>query len=244
MRKTLLSFFFLSLLCVNAHAALIGVDFGPGGQLTPNNWTSVSAAGDYLTLIDETGTTTAVNLKVEDTGGSIATYAATVDASTIPSHSNSLANIGGNVYRFASGATLKMTFSGLDPLETYNVWVLGLRDGAALDQGVTLTNGGISASFAQSATTRQLVVNEEVGASARSFGSYGYSMQPSVTGTIIIEVAGDNEPSGLYSVAGVAVEKIATPSTPAHSAWSLGLFALLLAGGAVWALRRSRLRLL
>jgi hypothetical protein len=196
---------FLALFSSNAKADLIGVDFGPVGQDTPTNWTSVSGAGTYNNLGTETGHSTAVGLQVTDLGGVPNSSAVGANVGTIPSHSNSLANIGGNIFRFGQQQTpeLGLRIFNLEPSTSYDLWVFGLSDDYPLGQEVSGT-----IAFNQAALSQELVSNSTVGTSANDLSVYRVSATADGSGEINITVTADPD---LYAVAGLAIDVPAVP---------------------------------
>ncbi|MCH2246292.1 MAG: hypothetical protein MK111_16930, partial [Crocosphaera sp.] len=84
-----------------ANAAIIGVDFGPIGSSTPTNWNLVTGAGTTNNLIEEeTGSTTDVDITVSS-NTFVSNFSANVLGNTIPTHSNPLDDIGGNLFSFS-----------------------------------------------------------------------------------------------------------------------------------------------
>ncbi|MDY7002533.1 MAG: PEP-CTERM sorting domain-containing protein [Cyanobacteriota bacterium] len=190
--------FGLAIIPNSASAAIIGVDFGPSGSSTPNNWTLVTGAGTTNDLIDETGLTTVVDIALSSPAF-IGNFGANVLASTVPTDPNPIDNIGGNLFSF-SGSPLEITFSDLVPNQTYDYWLFGLRDGFDGTNQNVIVNG---TSFSQTAGSRVLAINNELGTDTRTLDSYGISVTADALGQIITTISPNN---GLYSVAGIAIE--------------------------------------
>ncbi|NND68567.1 MAG: hypothetical protein HKN19_13350 [Halioglobus sp.] len=213
--------FFTCLVNMNAHADLIGVDFGLGGQATPTNWTSVSAAGTYSALGTESGVASAVGLVVSPlVGGPPISFGVTPNAGTIPSHSNSLANIGGSIYQNGATSQLELRFTGLDAGRDYNVWLFGIRFGAAgTSQSVSIQGDGAPIIFTQTAPSEDLVVNSTIGNSATDLSTYAVVVTAPIGGEITTTVTADAI-SNLYAVAGIAIDlvPVLTVSTQAVTA--------------------------
>lgn len=234
---------------LEAKATLVGVDFGPGGQQSPSNWTSVSAEGTYNNLMDENGNITDVSLVVTDSIGTAYHWAAAVDPTTIPSHSNSLADIGGNLYSFdyPSLPELELQFTSLESGTVYDVWVFGVRDGYfGMSQDVTIAGQGAPITFAQIADSQKVFVNDSLGSNSQNLSAYAKSVTSTAGGTININIVGDVVESGytLYAVAGVAIEPHETPppaAIPTLSEWGMIILSVLLALTAVVLMRRQRM---
>ena len=207
---------FATLFGTNAPAHLIGVDFGTPGQTTPTNWISVLGAGTTNLLGTETGGSTVVGLEVTGIiGGNPNNWSAGVNASTIPAHANSLANIGGNIYQFSG--TLELKISNLEAGRNYDVWVFGLRDGGAgVKQDVSIQGGATT--FHQEAASQNLVVNVNQGSSANDLSTYALAIAASAGGEITITVTADEE---LYGIAGVAID-VPTPTVTTQAVTAIG----------------------
>lgn len=233
-----------------AGATLIGVDFGPSSLPSPLNWTSVYAVGTYDNLMDESGNVTGVSLVVTDSIGGTFYYAAAVDPTTIPSHSNSLADIGGNLYRFnySSLPELELQFTGLESGTVYDVWVFGVRDAteSIMNQDVTIAGQGAPITFAQNADSQKMFVNDSQGSDSQNLSAYAKSVTSTAGGTITIKIVGDVidiNGNNLYAVAGVAIEPHETPppaAIPTLSEWGMIILSVLLALTAVVLIRRRR----
>lgn len=231
------------LIVFNANAAIIGVDFGPVAHPYPLNWNSISAEGTFNNLIDENGNTTNVSLIVADNGGSASTWDAAINPSTIPSHANPLGNIYGNLYRFGGGAQaeLELQFTGLEANTEYDVWIFGVRDGGVgLNQTVTIIGQGAPLAFYQIADSQQLFINDSMGNSSQNLYTYAKTVTSTASGTLNINIAangGDN----LYAVPGVAIEsRVQSQPIPTLSEWGMIIFLLMLAGSAIWMIRRRQ----
>jgi hypothetical protein len=224
---------FLVSFSANAKANLVGVDFGPVGQTTPTNWRSVSGAGTFNNLSTETGQSTTVGLQVTGiAGGDPLSFAAGVNAGTIPSHSNSLANIGGNIYRLVEQqpVQLGLRIFNLEASRNYDLWVFGLRDGAGgVNQAISIQAGAIT--FNQTGLSQNLFANGTLGSSANDLSVYSVSATADGSGEINITVTSNPD---LYAVAGLAIDvpfpptftKIFSPDTIAYGGTSTLTFTI------------------
>ena len=202
---------FLALFSANAEADLVGVDFGPSGQAVPTNWTSVSGTGTFNNLGTETGQSTVVGLQVTDLGGVPNFSAAGVNAATIPSHSNSLANIGGNINRFVQQQTpvLGLRIFNLEASRSYDLWVFGLGfEESVVIQTVSIQAGAIT--FPQTVLGQDLWANASLGSSASDLSVYSVSATADGSGEINITVTASPDQ---YAVAGLAIDVPAVPPT-------------------------------
>jgi hypothetical protein len=217
----------------NVHAvSLIGIDFGAP---TPTNWTAGTGGPNpqvFLNLIDETGAATTVDLSYSgDTFSDTTVVPYTPNAAQIPTHSNSLANIGGGL-NDADGITY--TFSSLVPAQPYKVWVFGAKNdfAATTFHAVTITGSGAPVAFSQTPTnTGDLWVNGQIGSNA-ALNSFAILASASGTGQLVIRVD-DNSPNAndvpVVTLAGLAIELVPEPST----AMMTGLALLILGGTSV-----------
>ena len=186
---------------------LVGVDFDPGSN-SPSNWLTAGYGDTTLTgLTDESGSSSSYQLTL-DFLSSGSTNIAVPITSNIPSHSNSLTGIDDDVFD-RSGLTA--TWSGLDPLTDYNVYVFGLLS-IGYNQDVTITGSSVT-SFNQSASAAQLTVNDSTGSSASSLESFGELVTSDVSGNITVQIDGNQVYYGTYpyiGVAGLAIEPVIT----------------------------------
>ncbi|MEZ6122102.1 MAG: Calx-beta domain-containing protein [Planctomycetaceae bacterium] len=187
---------------------LIGIDLGGGA--TPTNWTSINSSSDTTrnNLIDETGAATGVNAFFDVDSSPGGTDSFNFPAGQMPIHSQSLAGLDGN-YFDASG-NVQVTFSSLTPATNYEVYVFA-GDTVSATQSVEITGDAVVA-FSQTHGINQLVVNDEVGDSARDLSSYAKIVAPDAGGNINIRVFA-GPPSG-FGLAGVAIRE-ASGAAPA-----------------------------
>jgi len=215
----------------------VGVNFGAGGQPSPNNWTLISAPGVVNNLIDTTGASTSYSITVTSQPSAPSTFSGTPAAGTIPSDAPTLANLQSNFFQFTSGHTLQAQFTGLTPNATYNVYAIGIRFGGSINQSVTISGSGAPVMFTQSSVVpNALFFNGSIGSSSQTLESYAQSIQATDSGTItILFTAG----SSLYTVAGVALSfNPPIPGLPIPNSLVLTLIALAVASLVYFARRR------
>ncbi len=196
---------------------LIGVDFGPGGDSNPTNWTGVTTTGSFAAvtlenLVNENGQATDVDLEfVRISGGGTSTPT----SGSIPTHSQSLAALDGVLYSGSFGGVVEpidVIWDDLTPGAAYEVYVFALENFAdTFDQRVTILGEGPAVSFNQVTSNGTLLINDETGSSGRSLQSYAETIRATAYGTIRIRVEADNGSPGLV-VPGVAIREI-IPST-------------------------------
>ena len=204
---------------------LIGVDFDNGAG-SPTNWNTITSAGPFVVadLIDESGSNTGVGFQV---GGS-PTFSTSALASSLPTHSQSLAGL--NDYMYGTNPN-SAVFSGLTPGMDYNVWVFGLR-GFTMGNDVTILGGGAPIVFSQDeTTTNTLWVNGSAGSNA-PLDSFAVVQSADALGAISINIADDPNAGGNgWAMAGLAIQT-AVPEP--------GVSTLLATAGGLLALRRRR----
>lgn len=194
--------FLLAALCAvaaQAQADLVGIDFGPPGS-TPENWTSVGSPGSYWNLVNDDGQPTRVGLNVSRAGTS---FSVSPLPSSVPAYKGNLSAIDGNQYQF--GGTFEAEISGLKPFEPYDIYIFGLRGGAALTQGVALS-GGRGVSLTQKAPDGMLAINDQIGSDQRPLSSYARTLTSSPNGTISLNLTGGSRANQTFAIAGLAIE--------------------------------------
>ena len=224
-------------------AALIGVDFGGngiGGVNAPTNWNAAPAGSVSINtpifvnnLIDETGATTGINLRIDaDFGSNISNQFYLPFASQLPTHTQSLAGIDG---LSADLEGIHLSLSNLLPNAAYTLYVFG---GAVTAPNrvnqVTITSGSAAVHFTQmiaDASTPfsdpgDLWVNGSLGSNA-PLSAFGVTVNATNSGSIIIDIiAGD--PTIGVGVAALALEQVTLQALPEPA--SLALLGLGLAG--------------
>jgi streptogramin lyase len=165
---------------------LVGVDFGVPPDLAPLNWThdANSVSHTLSNLIDETGAATAIDLTVTGDGGGSGFAGFVPSSSQIPTHSNSLAEIAGNI---GNSTGITFTFSDLNPGNPYRLYIFG-GDGTSDVQSVTISGGGPLVSFTQTISDGQLFVNGVAG-SNQDLETFAVTQTADDDGRIVIRVA-------------------------------------------------------
>jgi hypothetical protein len=222
---------------VASAAALVGVNFGSPGSVSPTNWTLATGDGTTNNLVDTAGTPTSISITLSSTPGAPLQSSGVPLAATIPSDAPSLANLQSNLYNDVTPSSLLAQFSGLTPHATYSVYAIGLRFSTTMDQSVTITGSGTPLVFTQSGPDFSLFFNGSIGSSSRTLESYAQSVPASNSGTIsILFTAGATR----YNAAGVALS--ATPSVspvPLPSSLILVLLGISAMGLILLARRRA-----
>ena len=192
-------------------AALVGVDFDIGGS-APTNWTSIGTQNTPFTqsnLVDEDGNATPFDLTISGAGGSITAAAAFVTGSTVPTHTQSLSNIDGQVFTDVNAVTL--TWSDLTVGTDYEVYVFGLEGFySSIQQDVTITGAGTPVSFLQSFNKNDLFINDAIGSSGQPLAASAKLVTADNAGEITIQV----DPNGFtfdVSLGGVAIREATAP---------------------------------
>lgn len=180
-------------------AALIGVDFDQTLN-HPTNWTLQDRYLPPLTiidLIDETGAARPVDLTLSGAVGD--DFPISIVASTLPMHDQSLAGLdGGLTFPIEAGpTTITASWSSLDALATYEVYVFSLAN-VPPELNVPV----------------ELVVNGQAGDSTRSLRSYAELVQASGAGEIALDMPGALFPAG-NELAGLAIRLVPEPASAA-----------------------------
>ena len=189
-------------------AALIGVDF----DSTPNapvNWFAFSGDDNSGTsdLGNEEGGASDIDLTIN--GGS-SDFAVSLNTNTIPQHTNSIANIDGQI--FTGGDSIEFVYSELLPSTDYFVYVFsaeGFFD--TIEQTVSIQGSGAAVSFEQRFNQDDLFINDQLGDSSRELSEYAQVITASASGEISINIdpiAGTED----VVVAGLAIFKV--PEAP------------------------------
>lgn len=182
-----------------AHADLVGVDLGPGGR-SPQNWTSISANGNYLNLINDEGQPTVVGIYIRNAG---TPFSVAPKPTSLPKYKGDLSGLDGNQYQF--GGTFEAQIMGLQALKPYNIYMFGLRSGAATQQSMALS-GGKGVTVSQKAPDGVLAINDQPGSNQKPLSSYAKKVVASRNGTIEIAITAGPRSNQTFAVAGLAIE--------------------------------------
>jgi hypothetical protein len=209
-----------------AHAVITGIDFGTVSSNTPTNWTLISGAGTTNNLINENGDLTNIDVTISDSSP----FDVTTVSNTIPTHTDSLQNVDGNI--FSTSTPLSIVLSDLVPNQDYNIWLFSARGGGFgdLDQNVTFT-GGNTLSFTQNAPDSNLVINDEIGNNLRTLDSFAEVISANSLGEITTTISSPS--TNVPLAAGIAIEE-ASASVPFEFSPTLGLLLI----GSVFSISR------
>ena len=190
-----------------APEALIGIDFD-GAPNSPTNFlTLAGGSGGASNLGNEDGGLSQVDLTVN--GGS-SDFAVTLNASTIPQYTTSLANLDGQI--FTNGNSIGFEYSDLSASSDYFVYVFsaeGFFD--TIEQTVTIQGAGSAISFEQRFNQDDLFINDQLGDSSRDLTEYAQVITSDANGVISIDIdpiAGTSD----VVLAGLAIFKV--PEAP------------------------------
>lgn len=217
-------------------AVIVGVDI-EAGQGSPTNWTSYTIAdvdSPVTNLVAEDGSGTSISFQLD--GVDTAQNVAPSSGDVIPSHTNDLTTVCCDLLYSGPNPTIA-TWSGLEPLATYNYWVF--VSSTATDT-MTVTGSNVDQFNSPNIGPSTQAINGILGDSALSFASYARQIVASETGTveIAIQSTGTPTPSG-YAIEFVESGLSASP-VPGLNAIGIGLTALLLLLFAAVRLRAAR----
>ena len=176
---------------LGAQAVIIGVDI-EAGQGSPTNWTSYTIANvdaPVTNLVAEDGSATSIGFQLD---GVVSTQdAAPVDGSVIPSHSPDLTTVCCDILFSGPDPTLA-TWSGLEPLATYNFWVF---TSSAADDVITATGDTVDSFDSPSVSSNSQRINGVLGDSNSTFVSYARQIVASDSGTVVIGIDSNGTPT-------------------------------------------------
>ncbi len=195
--------------------ALIGIDFDTSSN-SPAGFVTMSGARDTtfanITNIhgEETPIDVAINLP---SYSSFRIASGPLTASQIPSNDPAL-NAIGSFYNFESATStgpFEILVSDLNPGQNYDVYLVAIsRVDIVADQSVSII-GANTVSFNQSLSPTQLFVNDELGSSSRTLGSFSELITADANGQILVSITTTTS----LSVGGFAIQPAnATTPTP------------------------------
>jgi subtilisin-like proprotein convertase family protein len=182
---------------------LIGVDFDAPGGSKPTNWTQYTGGGPavFSDLIDEMGATTPYNLSISSSSGTMSSQSNTLNFNSVPFHTQPLGAVDGFIA--GTGDTWTFTWSDLEPLTVYEVYVFGANDSAGANH-VEIAGNNNNITFTQSLTTNDLVVNGQTGSRTQPLVGYARTIQSTAAGTIKITVTTEVD-AAESGIAGLAI---------------------------------------
>src|SRR5262245_2572128 len=144
-------------------AAIARFDFITSiGEVSPAGWTRLLTTSAAAGAVDPSG----IGIKFTS---SVQGYSANYVASTIPSDATAIRNGFVKLGIAADEATMSFVLTNLDPLKSYEVWVLGSNNtGLSLTQRIAIEGADGTTSFQQSPANLNLWVNQSVGTSAKA----------------------------------------------------------------------------
>ncbi|HEX2476577.1 MAG TPA: proprotein convertase P-domain-containing protein, partial [Lacipirellulaceae bacterium] len=189
---------------------IIGVEFDiplAEGGTRPDNWAFYGGGSTIAVLSDiknEAGNTTPINLTIESSAGMITSQIAALLPDTLPLHPQSLEDLDGFI-TVPSGDTLTLTWSDLEPLTIYEVYLFGVSDVDAAN-AVQIIGDGAPISFNQTVTGAELQINEQTGDNTRQLVDYTQLVTADEMGRITIIVSAPPEAlAETVNVGGVAI---------------------------------------
>jgi subtilisin-like proprotein convertase family protein len=182
---------------------LIGIDFDAPSGTSPTNWTRYTGGGPavFSDLKAETGARTPYNLSITSTQTPITSQVSSLNKGSIPFHTQPLTGVGGFIAN--SGSRWTFTWSDLEPLTVYEIYVFAAND-APGGNFVEIVGNGNPISFSQTLAPNELVINNQVGASNRPLIDYARTIQASATGEIRITVTNDTD-AAESAISGLAI---------------------------------------
>lgn len=206
-----------------AQAVIIGVDI-EAGQGSPTNWTSYTL-GDantlFSNLIAEDGSVSSVGFQLD---GVISEQDnAPSSGAVIPSHSPDLTTVCCDILYSGPNPTVA-TWSGLEPLGTYNYWVFV---SSTAEDTITATGSNVDVFDSPDIAGNSQAINGIIGDSALTFASYARQIIASENGTVSIGIlsTGTPTPSG-YAIE--LVSDVPLPLTPVEPVPTLSQWALIM----------------
>lgn len=207
---------------------LVAVDLQSAGATVPANWTEINqndgifSETTFSDLIREDGSATTIDLTVGPTtlqGNSFGP--SDPDNSTVPIHTPSLVDAGGVLgWTKGSANTVVANWSGLNPSEKYNVYVLVAErfGGQNINHTVTILGDGSDnpAPFTQTTTGfgGELQVNNQQGDDAQALEDFALTVTADSSGEIDIQLfRDDGVSSNIIYIGAVAIQQAVTPTS-------------------------------
>ena len=171
---------------------LVGIDFGPAGDLSPTNWTSTDGNGGIgytlFDLPDELGGATPFDLNVQFFSGFGNGTTEVNDILTVPTHSNALDELDGalRVTGQTSGLNaVVLTFTDLTPGASYDVYVVGGDPASTSTQEIDIF-GNNFVTFDQTWNNDHYVNDQP--SSTNLLDTFAVPMQADSSGRITVQV--------------------------------------------------------
>lgn len=224
--------------CIStAQAAIVGVDI-EAGQGSPTNWTSYTLADantQVSNLIAEDGSVTSVGFQLDGVNSEHNT--APSSGAVIPSHSTDLTTVCCDILYSGPNPTVA-TWSGLEPLATYNYWVFV---SSSAEDTITVTGSNVDVFSSPEFFGDSQGINGIIGDSGSTFASYARQIIASENGTVSIGILSNGTPTP----SGYAIELVSdvplppVEPVPTLSQWALIMLSLFL--GLMVLVNRKRL---
>lgn len=183
---------------------LTGIDFDISTGSSPTNWTRYSGGpAVFSDLRNENGATTPYNLSISSTGGTVTSQANAIGKDFLPFHTQPLNGVGG--FLVNANAQWTFTFSDLEPLTVYEIYVFGTNDGPGGNH-VELLGNGPAINFTQTLAANQLAINGQTGSRTRPLSDYARTIQSTTAGDIRIKVTNETG-APEAAIAGLAIRE-------------------------------------
>jgi subtilisin-like proprotein convertase family protein len=182
---------------------LIGVDFDAPSGSSPSNWTRYTGGGPrvFSDVVNENGAPTPYNLSISTSGTSITSQASTLNNNSVPFHTQLLNGVGGFIV--TKGDTWTFTWSDLEPLAVYEVYVFAADDSAGANH-VEIAGQNNTISFTQTLAANDLAINSQTGARNKPLSDFARTIQSTTNGRITITVKPE-EGAAEAAIAGLAI---------------------------------------
>ena len=176
---------------VLAGGSLVGIDFGEGDS-SPINWTQIasfSQAGNlFENLLAEDESNTPFDLSLSTSAPSADPFGTSIIASTLPSHTQSLAGLDNIVFPSDDRGSMHAVWSDLGAGNRFEVYVFGADSEVSETQRVTISGADVPVTFTQSLGTGELYINGEIGSNSRPLREFAQIITADEDGRISITV--------------------------------------------------------